>query len=202
MKTIRTFIAIELPAEAAAALTALQQQLKAAVPPDSVRWTPARNIHLTLHFLGDIPAEAVDPLGEALRAAAGQVSPFTLSLTGLGCFPNMHRPRIVWVGVAGAVNRLTALHRDLGERLSIINYQPEARPYAPHLTIGRVKKGLPSRRMGPLSEALQQFQPRVGRLADLPVRGIHLIQSDLKPAGPIYTPLVSAALTGPADTSS
>jgi 2'-5' RNA ligase len=168
--------------------------LKALVPPQSVRWTAPENIHLTLHFLGDVPADEVSKISSLLRTAATTCPPFTLTLSGLGSFPNTRRPRIVWTGVSGQMETLLKLHREVGERLKTTGFTPEARPYSPHLTIGRVKDGLPQRLLSQLGQVLEQTQPQVGQLAALDVAEISLMQSDLKPAGPIYTQLAAAVL--------
>lgn len=194
MPTIRAFIAIELSPAARTALAQLQQRLKPLVPPQSVRWTAPDNIHLTLHFLGDIPADGVSQTSSLLRAAAATCPPFALTLGDLGCFPNTRRPRIVWTGVSGQMETLLNLHRELGQRLKTIGFTPEARPYSPHLTIGRVKDGLPQRLLSQLGQVLEQTQPQIGQVAALDVAEISLMQSDLKPAGPVYTQLAAAAL--------
>ena len=193
MKTVRTFIAIELLDQARSALIEVQNRLKALVPPKSVRWTAPQNIHLTLHFLGDINAADVEKAAEVVKVAASNYQPFTLTLTGLGCFPNTRRPRIVWVGVGGETRLLAALYQELGERLKVINFTPETRPYSAHLTIGRVNK-IPPRHLPQLGAVLEQEKQAIGELAQLAVTEIKLIKSDLQPAGPVYTPLARGIL--------
>lgn len=192
MTTIRSFIAIELSEAAQAALAALQQRLKDVVPPNTVRWMAPKNIHLTLHFLGDITSDDTAKVAEALQHSTQRHQPFSLRLEGLGCFPNPRRPRIVWVGVGGDRSSLVDLHTDLGRQLKVIDFTPESRPYSPHLTVGRVKKGVPSGQLRRLGQALEQAS--VGHLATLPITEISLMQSDLKPSGPIYTPLAHGVL--------
>ncbi|GAB4452355.1 MAG: RNA 2',3'-cyclic phosphodiesterase [Anaerolineae bacterium] len=194
--TIRSFIAIELSAPAQQALTALQGRLKTISPPHAVRWTAIQNIHLTLHFLGDVTADRLEPIQAAMRAAAETVPPFALRLGGLGCFPNTSRPRVIWVGLTEANSSLSSLHAALGQKLAeAIDFAPETRPFSPHLTLGRVKSGIPKRHLPTLSQALQQEQRRVGKLADLPVTEICLFQSELRPTGAVYTRLFSSPLT-------
>ena len=197
MKTVRTFIAIELSDEARSALLDLQNRLKAVVPPKTVRWTAPSSIHLTLHFLGEVAVGQVEPISEAVKTTANGCRPFTLRLAGVGCFPNTRRPRIVWVGVLGKTGPLLDLHRDLGERLKMaIDYSPESRPYSPHLTIGRVKNGIPRRHLTQLGETLEQEQLVVGELAVLHVAGISLIKSELTSSGAVYTPLAHGNFRG------
>lgn len=194
MQTIRSFVAIELSDEARTALTHLQNQLKALAPPQTVRWTTPESLHLTLHFLGDVPADDIDKITQLLHEAASAYSPFTLTLGGLGCFPNTQRPRIIWTGVQGETQPLQQLHQALGEKLKTIGFTPEARSYSPHLTLGRVKDNLPPRQLTQLGQALEQAQIQVGQLASLRVTEISLMKSELKPAGAVYTQLVSATL--------
>jgi 2'-5' RNA ligase len=195
MTTIRSFIAIELSDEARAGLTDLQNQLKAIVPPNTVRWTAPQNIHLTLHFLGNVAVDDVSQVTNVLPVVTSSVSSFSLMLQGLGCFPNTRRPRIVWVGISGETETLIRLYHNLGEKLNqSIGFEPEKRPYSPHLTIGRVKKGIPPRRLSQLGQVLEQEQANVGQLAALHVAEISLIRSELTPTGPIYTPLARGLL--------
>ncbi len=189
MTTIRSFIAIELSDEARIALTDLQSRLRTIVPANTVRWTAPQNIHLTLHFLGNITPNDVAKVTEILQTTAPAYPPFSLELTGLGCFPDMRRPRVVWVGVTGETTWLVKLHRALGQQLKVIDFTPEARPYSPHLTLGRVKKGISQRYLTQLGQVLEREQPEVGQLARLEITEISLIKSELKPGGPVYIPL-------------
>jgi RNA 2',3'-cyclic 3'-phosphodiesterase len=193
--TIRSFIAIELSPEARTKIAQLQSRLKGMSPPHTVRWTVPQNIHLTLHFLGDVAVNDLEEVARAVGAAAAGCPVFSLSLANLGCFPHTRRPRIVWVGVAGETDTLIKFQQTLGEQLhERIGFQPESRPYSPHLTIGRVKNGIPQRQLDQLGQILEQEIPQVGQLVELPVTEIQLIQSDLKANGPVYTPLVQGKL--------
>ncbi|MBN1217740.1 MAG: RNA 2',3'-cyclic phosphodiesterase [Anaerolineae bacterium] len=195
MTSIRSFIAIELSDEVRDQLAKLQGRLKSVVLPNAVRWTAPQKIHLTLHFLGDVAMADLEQIAAALEAATSTCPPFSVTLAGLGCFPNTHRPRIVWTGVTGELETLVKLHQDLGEQLKQgIGFIPESRPYSPHLTIGRIKKDLPRQRLAQLGQALELEQSRVGQLARLEVRQVSLIKSELKPDGPVYTPLAQGIL--------
>jgi len=137
-QTIRAFIAIRLPSEIRAGVEQVQGSLKSAIRPGSVRWTPAEQIHLTLKFLGNIPADSVPELEAALRRACAQVAPFELYADGLGAFPDSQRPRVLWIGLGGALDALQLLQKAIvveTERWG----EPEDRPFHPHLTLGRIK---------------------------------------------------------------
>jgi len=166
MPTIRTFIAIELPSPAQTGLSDLQNRLKTVLPPRTVRWVPAGNIHLTIHFLGDIPTGQTDTVTSLLQAAAAQIEPFSLQITGLGCFPHIHRPRVIWAGVQGQTTLLKNLHKMLGDSLQI-----------------------PTRQLKQLAESLQRTEPEIGLIANIEVTTISFMQSQLKPTGAIYTRL-------------
>jgi 2'-5' RNA ligase len=177
--TIRSYISIELPADVRAALAALQNRLKRTAPPQTVRWSGPDNMHLTLHFLGEVtPADFVK-LDRALKAKPLPYLPFSLTISELGCFPNLRRPRVVWVGIQGNTPALLKLHQEV-ERLlkETIGFKPEARPYSPHLTLGRVKP-ISASQLAELSQALQQAQSKVGQVATLEVTEIHLMMSKL-----------------------
>ncbi len=190
MTTIRMFIAIELPPPAIETVNRLQSRLKGVVPPHTVSWVSTRNMHLTLHFLGDVVRGDVESIKTAINQLAATQQPFPLIIGGLGCFPNLHRPRVVWLGLMEPTTPLQALHVQLGQQLQqTIGYQPEHRPYSPHLTLGRVKKGIPARHLKQLSQVLKQEHGKVGKLVDLDVAEIVLMQSDLKSTGSVYTPL-------------
>jgi 2'-5' RNA ligase len=201
MTTIRSFVAIELSDEARAALTDLQNRLKSIAPAHTVRWTAPESIHLTLHFLGDVAASEVEKISELVQQAASAYPPFSLILRGLGCFPNTRRPRIIWAGVTCQTETLLHLHRALGEKLKAIDFTPDARPFAPHLTLGRVKDGVPPRQLTQLGQVLQETREQVGQLASLHVAEISLMQSELKPAGAVYTRLAAVELQASASST-
>ena len=132
MTTIRTFVSIELPANALAALTNLQNRLKTLAPPHTVRWSAPQNIHLTLHFLGDVDTGDVGRISTALETTTADFEPFALSLGNLGCFPNIKRPRVIWVGMQEKNQTLVEMQRALGEQLGkAIGFTPEKRAYSP-----------------------------------------------------------------------
>jgi 2'-5' RNA ligase len=195
MTTVRTFIAIELPTKARVALADLQSKLKAVVPPKTVRWTTPQNIHLTLHFLGDVDRAKIDAISNTLAATTSDHLSFSLEIGGLGCFPNTRRPRVLWVGLSGDSVALSDLQRHIGQALqTAVNFAPDGRPYAPHLTIGRVKGGIPSRHLKQLSQVIQKAQAEVDRLGTLDVAEVSLVRSELKPTGAVYTQLARGEL--------
>ncbi len=190
MPTIRTFIAIELTAPILASLGDLQSRMQRDLPPKLLRWVRPEGIHLTLVFLGDIPVEQVDPIAEALTEACAGHSPFTVSVAGMGCFPNVRRPRVAWVGVEEPSGALARLQHDIEQALVPLGFRPEARAFSPHLTLGRVKGG--SRQaLEALGAYVERAKVHVGAMK---VQAVHLIRSDLRPSGAVYTELTVVPL--------
>jgi 2'-5' RNA ligase len=190
MATMRAFIAIELTPPILGKLGDLQSRMQRDLPPKLLRWVRPEGIHLTLVFLGEIPVEQVDQIGEALHQACAGHAPFAVSIAGMGCFPNARRPRVVWVGVEEPSGTLARLHREIEGALEPLGFRPEARQFSPHLTLGRVKGG--GRQA---IEALGAYVARAGaRVGEMRVEAVHLMQSDLQPGGAVYTALAVVPL--------
>jgi len=187
----RLFVALEPPdavrRRIAAASAAVERAAGRAA--GEVRFVPAGNVHLTLQFLGAVPEERVGDVGGAVAAAGAAARPLGLRIHGAGGFPNARRLRVVWLGVEGDVAALSALVADLGRRLAPLGFPPEARPFSPHLTLGRARdpRGAPG-----LAGALAGAGDDEGfawRAAELV-----LFESHLSPAGPRYEAILRAPL--------
>ena len=189
----RLFVALDPPEAVrrriATAVAALRRSAGRAA--DEVRWTAVETLHLTLQFLGAVPEERIAALDDAVRAAAAAARPLQLELRGAGGFPNARRPRVVWLGLSGDLAPLSALAEDLGRRLTPLGFPPEARPFTPHLTIGRARdsRGAPGIG-GALAEA-SQGEGIGWRAAELV-----LFESHLEPGGARHEPLLRAPLGG------
>lgn len=190
---VRAFIAIELPAEVIERLRLVSEGLQRKVPDVPVRWVPPENIHLTLKFLGDVSVRNLDLLTGMLRAEAADRKPFEFSVGGLGAFPSLNNPRVVWVGVE-APAELAALQRGVENGAARLGYAAESRDFRPHLTLGRVSRNANARQIGRLRQVLKQSE--VGFLGVARVTQVHLFQSELSPGGAVYTPLFTARLGG------
>jgi len=191
-ETLRTFLAVPLSRAVTRELDKLQRQLMRACPARAVRWVPAENIHLTMHFLGDILPDQVNPIKEALTVVGRNVPPFSFAAGQLGAFPNTNRPRIVWVGVSDTESWLALLHEAVNESMARLGFQREARRFSPHLTLGRIhRRAGPEdvRRVGRTLSATQ-----VGTLGIVPVEALILFQSVLRPSGAEYRPLATFKL--------
>jgi 2'-5' RNA ligase len=192
MEKIRTFIAIELDESVKDGLIKLQERLKDKVPQGSVRWARPEGIHLTLKFLGDVPADQIEEIAGALQKSCQGLAPFSLSCGGLGCFPNLKRPRVAWVGIQEETGTLAQLKEAIEENVAPLGYPTEKRKFSPHLTLGRVQRRVGAgdqRRLGELVEASE-----IGILGQMEVRSVNLMRSDLRPSGAVYTRLAKVEL--------
>jgi len=189
----RAFIAILLGSEAREAVTDEVERLRPLSR--AVAWVPRDNLHLTLRFLGEQSEERLADALAALEMAAAAGEPFTLGLHGLGAFPGLERPRIFWVGVAEGALAARGLQARLEAGLAERGFPPEARPWHPHLTVGRVFDDRRWRRE--VTPALRQALARAGSrpVARLPITAISLMKSDLARSGARYTALASRPLS-------
>jgi 2'-5' RNA ligase len=191
LTVIRSFIAIDLSPEIHTHLGRVTEQLKTRMPGVSVRWVPAKNIHLTIKFLGDVSPSNLEIVKKLLEAETSKYSPFEFSVGGMGAFPSVRRPRVIWIGVE-APAEMKALHRGVEAEAARLGYAAEKRKFSPHLTLGRVSRNARSGDIRQISDVLNDHT--VGFLGATRVEAVHLYRSDLKPGGAVYTQLFSAPL--------
>jgi 2'-5' RNA ligase len=185
---MRTFVAIPLPPEGRTMLDGLQQTLRSFRA--DVKWTAAGSIHLTLRFLGEIDPSALPCLAGLLRAETSGAPPFTLRMHGLGGFPNLRNPRVIWCGLEGDLEQLAALQGKVASACLRAGFAPEERPFQPHLTLGRVRG---KSNLQPLLDYI-----KIGSTLEhsFSVERLHVYQSTLGPQGALYTVLETIALKG------
>lgn len=159
-----------------------------------VRWVPAKGIHLTLKFLGEVDPGRVGSLAEAIRSAASSHAAFQVSVGGVGCFPGPRKPRVVWVGVQEPTGALAALQREIEAALAPLGFPAEDREFNPHLTLGRLRREASPEDAAKVGAVISK-EP-MNPLGEIPVTEVVLFRSDLRPTGPIYTRLATAALEG------
>jgi 2'-5' RNA ligase len=192
MEQIRSFVAIELEEELTEELAQIQESLRRRGIAEQVRWVKPEGIHLTLKFLGNVPADGIEEIGLAVTRGSEGVEPFAISLDGVGCFPTASRPNVVWVGVREDTGTLARLQTAVEDRLSVLGYAPERRKYTPHLTLGRVSRHMGARDRRRIGDVVQTHD--AGTLGRMQVREVSLIRSDLSPEGARYTRLVAVQL--------
>jgi RNA 2',3'-cyclic 3'-phosphodiesterase len=187
---LRLFIALDLPPEVRATLQAMQAQLRGYRLP--IRWTDPAGAHLTLKFLGATDPGQVAAITGALETIARKHAPFELVTAGPGCFPNLHAPRVVWLGLGGAVDALARLRDDVERTIAPLGFPTETRPFSPHLTLGRTNKDATRQESAAIGPAIKAT-PAPPRIT-WQVRRLSLMRSELGPAGARYTCLAQAGL--------
>ena len=184
---IRTFIAIEPDAAIQHALGDVQTRLQRERAANFIRWVAPANIHLTLKFLGNVETDRLPALTRTVREACASYSPFTLSLHTLGAFPNLTRPNVVWVGLRGEIETAARLAEKIDAGCAALGYAREARPFAPHLTLGRVKKDARADELRSVGELIANFKAELR--GEIRVARVSVMKSELKPSGSVYTRL-------------
>ena len=183
---IRAFLALPLAEAFEVSVRPLLEKLKAQYP--EIKWVQASQIHVTLHFFGAIGRRDVARISDCVLPVTQKTKPFHLLLHGMGGFPNLEQPRVIWGGMEGETEALTELHFALEKRLKAERFECEKRPFKPHLTLGRAREG---KRVGPLKNVV------LGPTQLKRISEIILYQSILTPAGPRYEKLQTFPLSSP-----
>ena len=198
--SLRTFVAIDLPPALHNAVAAeqarLQRHLSQTGPARSLTWSPTGNIHLTLRFLGDTAPRQRRDLIESLQTAAAGWRPFRLTVAGVGGFPNLRRPRVLWLGMDGDLAALTALQVAVETLVQGVGFAAEEKSFSPHLTLARSRRDASPRDMAAVGQAVGDYTP------DLPPTAATIdylvyFQSALRPGGAVYTPLAVVPFGAP-----
>jgi len=180
---MRVFIAVDIPSTVKDEIGKLQKQLMREVS-SSVKWVEVANIHATLRFLGEVSEEKTELLYQELSKGGREIAPFKISVRGLGAFPNLSRPRVIWVGMGSEGKRMEQLSSQIEALVRGLGFPPETRAFSPHLTIGRVKQ---------LRDRVE-WAGAIGKREEIffgeaTVDCFYLYQSILKPLGPEYRKL-------------
>jgi RNA 2',3'-cyclic 3'-phosphodiesterase len=184
---IRAFIAVALEPQVIAKITESIDQLKRCI--SGVRWIPRDNIHLTLKFLGDIDEALVPPIGAALKQQLRLFPRCTINAKGLGVFPGLKRPRVLWVGLVGS--QLVSLAQKVESAVAPLGFLPETKTFTPHLTIGRWRQI----DRAPQSLVRQLDQWRNYDFGVSEIASVKFMQSVLKPEGANYSELTAVPLS-------
>ncbi len=177
---MRSFIAIEIPADIKQQMAEIQRRLKGAGV--DAGWTRPEGIHLTLKFLGEIPEPRVPDVMAALTRAAGGSGGLRLQIEHAGTFPNPRNARVVWIGVSGDIEKLSKLQAAIEDSMARLGLERDDRPFTPHLTLGRIKY-IRSKEIW--LNALEEIKDI--KLAGFDVDAVSLMKSELKRMGAVYT---------------
>jgi 2'-5' RNA ligase len=180
---MRCFIAIDIDEKIRSALSDLQQQLRNGVDvkKGDVNWVNPDNIHLTLKFLGEIKDAKVVEVCNIVKAVAGRHKSFELDIESVGHFGG-RSARVLWVGAGEGGENLLELQEDIEESLALAGWPQETREFACHLTLCRIRHPAAGAKLAQVSEDYKDF-----KLGTMPADSVSVYQSELKPAGPIYT---------------
>ena len=185
---LRTFIAVEIEDREVLSKIIKIKNLLASLSGDSIKPVEDENIHLTLRFLGEIDPSTVEIVKKILGEARS-FQRFHMHVRGIGGFPNISRPRVIWVGVERGREDLLRIRRFIDERLSGLRVHVDQHEFEPHITIARVRDKLPQR----ASQILIDYANEDFGLS--PVTKIVLKKSVLTPRGPVYSDLYSIDLS-------
>lgn len=187
---IRSFLAFELPPGMKQAISRTSGELRPLGL--DVRWVNVDNIHLTVVFMGNVRAEALDPIREGVGAVCEGFGPFRAALGRVGFFGTRKDPRVLWVGLSGDLDRMSGFRDALQEGLRPFGVLEEKRPFRPHLTLGRFKSGA---RWGTVMDGLLEKYERLEGPECL-LDELILFRSELKPGGAVYSRIGAWPLKG------
>jgi len=176
---MRLFIAIQVRDEILDSLGKGVERLRETRA--AVRWVKPGGIHLTVRFLGETGPDRVHALVGTISAVCDKFEPFPLWVTGMGAYPDLRRPRVVWAGVEESSGILNRLWMSTEKAVSEIGWEKEKRGFSPHITLGRVKGPINITR---LTEVMQSLENE--HWGEQEVRDLILYRSQLKPEGIIY----------------
>ena len=186
---IRSFLAFRLPADIKSKVAQVSGELRRSSI--NAKWVKVDNIHLTIVFLGDITQEGVISIRKDIGDVCAQYQAFDISLKGIGVFPDSRRPRVVWLGLNGDLDRLSGFRDELQGRLEPFGVKSETRSFKPHITLGRFRKQV---RINTEQESIfsgyHELHGPAGQLNELT-----MFRSDLKPSGAVYSVIDSWPLS-------
>ncbi|MCH8313393.1 MAG: RNA 2',3'-cyclic phosphodiesterase [Nitrospinae bacterium] len=189
MRDLRLFLAIDVPNSVREKITEAQSFYKT-LNLDAA-WVKPANMHLTVKFLGDTPSGLIPAIKDRMAEIAISTPPFSLTLGKMGVFPNVSRPRVLWIGLENREDHLGSLKTRVEKEMASLGFPPDKQKPVHHLTLGRIKS---SKNREDLKKALQSAQ-RI-EMDPFEISSIQLIKSELTPKGSIYTVQEEFVFTG------
>jgi 2'-5' RNA ligase len=181
VEMVRCFVAFDIDSEAVRKKLTEAQSLLVKTGAD-LKVVEPENIHMTMRFLGDVRLDSVEKIFEAMKKAL--FTPFDVKIHGVGAFPDVRYPRVVWAGITQGANDLRSISSQLEPHLQALGFAPDPKGFSPHLTIARVRSGRNKAELAKLIAENVGFEFGVVRAACL-----RLKKSVLTPKGPIYSTL-------------
>lgn len=186
---MRTFVAIELPPLLTGMLGGIQAALKERIK-EEISWVKPSSVHLTLKFLGEVEEKRTEEISLVLEGIAEETPAFSLTSGGVGGFPNMRTPRVLWVGIKDEP-ALTELQGKTEERLERLGFEKEGKGFHPHLTLCRIKSMGAGKAAGRAAQEIG-YDKNIDFMADSFV----LFKSVLKPGGAEYSAIKRFSFRG------
>jgi len=186
---MRTFIAIDVPDSVKQHARMIRNQLGTSHA--DIKWVDYQNYHLTVKFLGEVKESMLPSIGRQLRLAAESCPVFYLSAGGIGFFPNPRRPRVIWLGIHGEIDKAEFLGERVDAYLSELRFESE-REHTLHLTLGRVRS---EANLAELMKKIKEHEQKP-KLIGFKVEQFRLMQSVLSQTGATYTELETYTLKG------
>jgi 2'-5' RNA ligase len=178
---IRSFLAFDLENEAVRKKLAAAQNLLVQTGAD-LKLVEPQNIHMTIRFLSDITPDMVEKVFEEMKKV--QFAPFDARINGLGAFPDLHYPRVVWAGITEDADQMKNVFSQLEPRLQRLGFTPDPKGFNPHLTIARVKSGKNKAHLAEFITKNATYD-----FGTVNAKCLRLKKSDLTPRGPVYATL-------------
>lgn len=175
---MRAFLAIDVPAEIRKRLAEIQDQLRPSST--AARWVHPESIHLTLKFIGEMPEQRREEVDAAMVGLTWK--PFSVAVRGVGFFPGLGSPRVLWAGLESSM--MAGLAKEIDCRLEHAGFEKEEREFRAHVTLARTKGNRLERSLVKAAEQYQQTE-----FGTFVAHCFYLYQSTLKPGGPVYTKL-------------
>jgi len=188
---IRAFVGVRIDPKMTQKISEVQSQLKRSLT--GIRWVVQENLHFTLKFLGAVEEEKITSIIETVGRAVCAVQPFSLAAGGIGVFPDIRKPRVLWVGLEA--QGLQTLSQEVEAALEPLGFVPEKRGFKPHLTIGRWRNFTANAQR--LREEIDHWKNQ--DFGQSTVEDVVIFQSILKPNGAVYSPLQIITLGTQAD---
>lgn len=189
--SIRTFVAVDV---SPSIRNAASRQIKVlqGMAPGSYTWVDPENLHLTFKFLGNVRDNEVPEVCRVVQRAVNGLEPLVATVAGLGAFPDIQRPRTIWMGITEGADELVSLQRRIDAALNALGFPLERNDFQPHITLGRIAKGAAWNPL--ISEHLQQQADTA--LGGLEIDEVVVYSSFEDRAGRTYTPMATIGLEG------
>lgn len=184
---MRLFIAVNIPDEIKQKISLVQDDLRRAL--SDIKWVSSDRFHLTLKFLGEVDPKNADSIISGLKEAASGFGQFNMSFMGTGVFPDIHRPRVVWVGIKEGREKLKLLAEKIADAMHLLDFPKEKRGFSAHLTLGRLRSQ--KNKSSIIKKVIANEKVEAGSCA---VKSVDLMQSFLHPTGPEYKCLESVSI--------